>query len=276
MTISLTGKVALNANINAEFQLGNAMSTYRGVAYYKPSTTTIGNFDSTNLNFSEFRGTQDKITTDLTISSNTQNYTLNTASVPGYVANFSKVNLTIDSGVYVGSASTGSYAMTITGFAAGDTINLINNGTIIGAGGNGGSSPSGGTGNSGNAGGNALRLQCSVNITNNGIISGGGGGGGAQDGGDIYGSCTGGGGSVSGQGGGGGAGYTAGSGGSGDPSGSAGTFTTGGGGSGNGGGQGAAGQTSSSGRAGGAAGKYISGIAYANFIVTGTLKGSYD
>jgi hypothetical protein len=273
MTISLTGKVALNANINTEFQLGNAMSTYRGVAYYKPSTTTIGAFDSVNLNFSEFRGTQDKITTDLTISANTQNYTLNPAAVAGYVANFSKVNLTVDSNVYVGSASTGSYAMTITGFAAGDTINLINNGTIIGAGGDGGSSPVGGTGNNGNAGGNALLLQCPVNITNNGTIAGGGGGGGANDGGSIYGSCTGGGGSVAGQGGGGGAGYNSGSGGSGDPSGSSGSYTSGGGGGGNGGGQGAAGDTSGSGRAGGAAGKYITGLAYATWVATGTRLG---
>ena len=276
MTISLTGKVALNANIDAEFGLGNKLSSYRGVAYYKPSTSTIGAFDSVDLNFSEFRGTQNKVTVDLTISTNTQNYTLNPAAVSGYVANFSKVNLTINPGVYVGSASTGSYAMTITGFGAGDTINLINNGTIIGAGGNGGDSPVGGTGNNGNAGGNALLLQCPVNITNNGTIAGGGGGGGANDGGSIYGSCTGGGGSVAGPGGGGGAGYNAGAGGSGDPSGSSGSYTAGGGGGGNGGGPGIAGDTSGSGRAGGSAGKYITGIGYANFIVSGTLLGGYS
>lgn len=237
------------------------------------STSTLGNFDSVNLNFSDFYGTSDKVTADITISADTQNYTLNPAAVAGYVANFSEVTLTINPGIYVGSASTGSYAMTITGFGAGDTINLINNGTIIGAGGNGGDSPVGGTGNPGNAGGNALLLQCPVNITNNGTLAGGGGGGGANDGGSIYGSCTGGGGSVAGPGGGGGAGYNAGSGGSGDPSGSSGSYTSGGGGGGNGGGQGAAGDTSGSGRAGGAAGKYITGLAYATWVVTGTRLG---
>jgi hypothetical protein len=273
VTIGLTGKVALNANINTEFQLGNALSFYRGVAYYKPSTSTIGAFDTTNLNFSEFRGTQNKVTVDITISADTQNYTLNPAAVSGYVANFTKVNLTIDSGIYVGSSSTGSYAMTITGFAAADTINLINNGTIIGAGGAGGSSNNNAAGNPGNAGGNALLLQCPVNITNNGIISGGGGGGGAADGGQTYGSCLGGGSSYTGQGGGGGAGYSVGAGGSGSPNGSAGTRTAGGSGAATGGGQGQAGGTSSNGRSGGAAGKYINGIAYATWVVTGTRLG---
>ena len=272
MTIGLTGKLALNANINTEFQLGNSMAQYRGVAYYKASTATIGNFDSVNLNFSEFYGTADKITADIVISADTQNYTLNTSSVPGYVANFSKVNLTINSGIYVGSSSTGTYALTITGFSAGDVVNLINNGTIIGKGGAGGSSANDAAGNPGNAGGNAILLQCPVNITNNGIIAGGGGGGGANDGGRTYGSCAGGE-TFTGQGGGGGAGYSGGSGGSGDPNGSAGTKTAGGSGAGNGGGQGAAGSTSGSGRSGGSAGKYITGIAYATWIVTGTRLG---
>lgn len=274
MTISLTGKVALNANINTEFQLGNAISAYRGVTYYKPSTATIGTFDSVDLNFSEFRGTANKITADITYSSDQQNITINTSSVPGYVANFSKLNITIDGGVYIGSNSTGSYALTITGFAAGDEVNLVNNGVIIGCGGNGGNNDAGG-----NPGGNALLLQCPVNITNNGTIAGGGGGGGGCSSGSIYGSCTGGGGSYTGSGGGGGAGYNAGSGGSGDNSGSSGTRTTGGAGGtnngtgGTGGNPGIDGASSNTGQGGGGAGKYITGIAYANWIVTGTRLG---
>jgi hypothetical protein len=273
MTISLTGKVALNANINTEFQLGNALSFYRGVAYYKPSTSTLGNFDTTNLNFSEFRGTQNKVTVDMTIAADTKNYTLNPAAVSGYVANFTKVNLTINSGIYVGSSSTGSYAMTITGFVAGDTINLINNGVIIGTGGDGGGG-NGGAGGSGAPGGNALLLQCAVNITNNGTIAGAGGGGGATDGGSTYGSCLGGGGSFNGTGGGGGAGYDPGSGGA--NGGSGGTRTAGGGGGANGGNPGQDGATSGNGRAGGAAGKYITNKSYATFLVTGTLLGGYS
>jgi len=273
MTIGLTGKLALNANINAEFQLGNSISSYRGVAYYKPSTSTLGSFDTVNLNFSEFRGTQNKGTVNLTISSDTQNYTLNPGAVGGYVAGFTTVNLTVNGGIYVGSTSTGSYAMTITGFVSGDTVNLINNGVIIGRGGNGGDG-TGGAGNSGNAGGNALLLQCPVNITNNGTIAGAGGGGGASDGGTTYGSCLGGGSSYNGTGGGGGAGYDPGSGGA--NGGSGGSRTNGGGGGANGGNPGQNGGTSGNGRAGGAAGKYITNIAYATFLTTGTLLGGYS
>jgi len=277
MTIGNVGKVALNANINTEFHLGNAISFYRGVQYYKPATTTIGNFDTANVNFSEFYGTQDKVTVDMYIGSDTQNYTLNPAAVSGYVAAFTKVNLTVNSGVYVGSASTGSYAMTITGFVSGDTVNLINNGVIIGAGGNGGGGNNNAAGDVGNNGGNALRLLCATNITNNGTIAGGGGGGGAADGGSIYGSCFGGGGTYTGSGGGGGAGYSGGSGGS--PGGNSGTKTAGGAGGtsegtgGSGGNQGLNGSASSSGRAGGTAGKYITGISYATWITTGTRIG---
>jgi len=273
MTIGLTGKLALNANINTEFQLGNAISAYRGIPYYKPSTTTLGNFDTTNLNFSEFYGTQNKSTVNITISSDTKNYTLNPAAVTGYVSGFTTVNLTINSGIYVGSSSTGSYAMTITGFTTGDVINLINNGVIIGTGGNGGDG-NGGAGGSGNPGGNALLLQCAVNITNNGTIAGAGGGGGATDGGSTYGSCLGGGGSFNGTGGGGGAGYDPGSGGA--NGGSGGTRTAGGGGGANGGNPGQDGATSGNGRAGGAAGKYITNKSYATFLVTGTLLGGYS
>lgn len=274
MTIGLTGKIALNANINLEFSRGNLMSSYRGVKYYKPSTATIGYFDSTNLNFSDFRGTQSSVIVNIAaFSVDTQNYTLNPAAVTGYVAGFTTVTVTINSGVYIGSSSTSTYALTITGFVSGDTVNLINNGFIIGAGGNGGASHSDAAGDAGSPGGNALLLQCPVNITNNGTIAGGGGGGGAADGGKTYGSCLGGGGAYTGQGGGGGAGYNGGGAGSGSPNGSAGTKTAGGGGAGAGGGPGVAGATSGNGRAGGAAGKYIDGLSYANWIVTGTRLG---
>lgn len=269
MTIPLTGKVTLN-DVNNEFALGRNAGVMRGVPYYKPSTLTLSNFTSVNLNFNQFRGTQNKVTVDLTISADTQNYTLNPAAVSGYVAGFTKVNLTINGGIYVGSTSTGSYALTITGFASGDTINLINNGVVIGAGGNGGDG-NGGAGNPGNPGGNALLLQFPVNITNNGTLAGGGGGGGASDGGTTYGSCLGGGSSYNGTGGGGGAGYNPGAGGA--NGGSAGTRTTGGSGGGAGGGPGQDGYASGNGRAGGAAGKYITGQAYANYIVTGTRLG---
>ena len=49
----------------------------------------------------------------VTISASTQNYLANTAKVSGYVSGNTDVTFVINSGVVVGSASTGSYAFTV-------------------------------------------------------------------------------------------------------------------------------------------------------------------
>jgi hypothetical protein len=275
MTLQTTGHISLN-NINGEFSKGRDFAPYHGVKFYKPSTSTLGNFSTNTLHMSDFYGTQNGIIINVTISSDTQNYVLspsNGSISPTYVAGFTTINLTINSGIYVGSTTTGTYSFTVSGFTTGDTINLINNGIIIGCGGAGGNGHSNAAGDPGYVGGPALYLQYATNITNNGTISGGGGGGGAADGGTTYGSCLGGGSAYTGQGGGGGAGYTPGNGGSGSPSASNGTRTAGGAGAATGGGPGQAGATSGNGRAGGAAGNYIVGQAYANWLVLGTVLG---
>ena len=147
------------------------------------------------------------------------------------------VNVFVEEGFLIGSGSTNAPAMTTgTGWPAGATVNLTNNGTIVGRGGNGGdgagieyvntasetslsvtSQPSNGA-----KGGDAFEALFDANITNNGIIGGGGGGGGGGQSGiaqneenilvgppgvGLYPSAT------AGNGGGGGAGYPAGSGG---------------------------------------------------------------
>jgi hypothetical protein len=217
---------------------------------------------------------------NLVISADTQNYNVKNAAVATgqYRAGFSDVNLNINSGIYVGSTSAAA-ALTVSGFATGDTVGIINNGVVIGRGGNGGNGGTGGSGaTAGQAGGVAVSLAFPTSITNNGTLSGGGGGGGAGQGGTIYGSCTGGGGSTTGSGGGGGAGYDGGSGGSGSNGGSAGTRTAGGaagtgeGGAGAGGNPGQAGVNGGS--SGGAAGLYIQGgQQYATWVVLGTRLG---
>jgi hypothetical protein len=133
--------------------------------------------------------TAGRLVANIAISSNTSNYTLNTAKVTGYKAGATDVVLTINSGIFVSSSSTGSYAFTVdTSWTTGDTLTIINNGTIIGRGGNGGNGGggSGGPGNGG-SGGPALLVQRSVSINNGNRISGGGGGGG---GGDANSSCA--------------------------------------------------------------------------------------
>lgn len=83
------------------------------------------------------------------------------------------VIFTIATSATVFSASTGVPALD-TGVAlpVGSSLQIINNGTIVGKGGAGGY-PNGG------AGGIALKAQWPITVTNNGLIGGGGGGGGS-------------------------------------------------------------------------------------------------
>jgi hypothetical protein len=116
-----------------------------------------------------------------TITTNTQNYNLlSDMHANGYTNGSAfTANITINSGVYVWSdSSTPAFdtgAITGTG-----TINLTNNGFIIGKGGN--ATNSGLNGSStipapGLPGHNAMNIQRNINIANNGAIAGGGGSG---------------------------------------------------------------------------------------------------
>ena len=246
----------------------------------------------------------------LTISSDTHNYNIYTNRGGDYEAGNSIITLTINSGIYVGSTSTGTAGLIIpSDFDAGDQINIINNGFIVGMGGVGGTGQCHGNytaPTAGGAGGPAILASRAVTITNNGTVAGGGGGGGGGGGRRycgyyFYGSCS----EVRinrGNGGGGGQGYNGGAGGavcgnvySGSASagiGSAGTKTSPGSsgsqGSNNsiaagaGGGLGAAGGTGGAGTggasmpaggAGGAAGNYANGNSNITWATTGTRLG---
>lgn len=222
----------------------------------------------TNIQLSDGYGKSNRKSLPVIASTQT-NLSINVSTLSGYVAGKSDITITINSGAIISSTTTGSPALTISGAVAGDTVTLINNGTIVGRGGNGGNG-GGGTHDPfptvGGAGGTAISLGCALSITNNGTIGGGGGGGG---GGSMYSGAR----NVStGGGGGGGAGYGTG----GTTGGGTGGATTGGGGGSNGsvggtgGGLGASGSTGGSatfrslfsvitatGREGGAGGKAI-------------------
>lgn len=132
------------------------------------------------------------VTAELTIASNVNNYVLNTAKVANYVPGATRVVLTIDAGVVVGSGSPGSPALTIdTSWAARDKVEIINSGYIVGAGGAGGES--GSPGNNAEyfpappfnpvhagGGGTALLANRAAAVANQGVVGGGGGGGGAR------------------------------------------------------------------------------------------------
>jgi hypothetical protein len=179
------------SNIQTEFGGSNPISLseyYRGGANV-PSGTATSPVDGTpiptsgTIRMGEFRDVSKSTTINLTLSANTTNYNIFTAaSSPSGPA---AVTLTINSGVLVGTNFIGNNTTPVldtgTGWAAGSTISIINNGSIIGSAGYAPSAGSAGANQPGGAGGDggpAINAQYPISITNNGIIAGGGGGGG--------------------------------------------------------------------------------------------------
>ena len=126
-----------------------------------------------------------RVTINLTISSDTNNYNIQSNRGGTYSSGNTDLTLTINSGVVVGSTSASNPALeTGSSWAEGDTITIINNGTIKGCGGNGGAgadadylSPTD-NGEDGEDGGTGFKAEFATTFTNNGSVYGGGGGGG--------------------------------------------------------------------------------------------------
>lgn len=135
--------------------------------------TTAG----TSVAMSELQGKSAAVYPSTSYSSNLTDLTINVSTISGYVAGKSNITITIGSGVYIYATSTATPALTITGTSAGDTVSLVNNGYILGKGGDGNS------GGVAGAGGPALSISSNIAITNNGYIAGGGGAGFAGGGG---------------------------------------------------------------------------------------------
>jgi hypothetical protein len=184
--ISLGGTATtsgLNQSVNVELGRSGTAS----INMNESAVRTLAGVPSGAISMSNFYGKSNRVTANITISADTSDYILNTAKVTGYSAGNTDVTLTINSGVTIVGSSTGGYAFTVNNsWAAGDTVRVINNGTILGrggAGGRGGGNFNGyGSGVSGSTGGPALLAQFAVSITNNNRVSGGGGGGGGGGG----------------------------------------------------------------------------------------------
>jgi hypothetical protein len=163
---------------------------YRGGGLVPDAPANSAIPTSGQIALGNFYGAVNQVDLNITISANTQNYDLWSvvSANPGYVAGATNVTLTVNPGVTVGSSSTGTYALQIpSSFNPGDIVSVVNNGTIVGRGGNGGTggpgaSPSVPTwkGGDGNNAGNGMYVNRPVTITNNGTLAGGGGGGGGS------------------------------------------------------------------------------------------------
>jgi hypothetical protein len=124
------------------------------------------------------------------LTSNQANVVINVVDISGYKTGITNVTITVDSGVYIYSTNKTSPVILIYGANSGDTVTLINNGKIIGYGGNGGLLVSRQCGGCSNPpyidyvpenGFTAVSTLSNLTITNNGYISGGGGGGGSAN-----------------------------------------------------------------------------------------------
>lgn len=181
MTLPSSGPLSMQA-INAEFGRGNNLNAYRGTVWYTDAGAS-GTFSSGAISFSEFYGKRPTSPTfSFSIASNQTNADLRTLAVNAGWNQSSAVVATINGGIYISASTTGVYALYIQGSFPGG-VTLINNGAIVGAGGNGGRGAdahvAGSTGSSAGAGGGpALYAAVGVTIQNNGTIAGGGGGGG--------------------------------------------------------------------------------------------------
>lgn len=173
MALPSTGPIKFS-DINVE--LGLAANTPRKLS--DSAVRTLFGVASGRITLSNGRGKSNRVTVNITIASNTTNYTLNTAAVPGYQAGRTDVVFTVNSGVYVYSTNTSNAGLTVGTFTSGDTISIVNNGYIIGMGGAGGGGTTLNTVYPGQTAGPALSLGFNISITNNGYIAGGGGGGG--------------------------------------------------------------------------------------------------
>jgi len=206
MALPASGAISLSA-VNTELGLSSTAT----ISLNDAAVRTLFGVASGAIDMDDGYGKSNRVAIAVTYSTNTEAPTVTINSLSGYVSGKSDITITVNSGVVLyGNATSYLPALKITGTAAaGDTITLINNGRIVGYGGDGalggqvgpsGSISPGPNGPyQGSAGGNALQIvktniSPTIQITNNGTMAGGGGGGGGQYSPPTYGHGGGGGG----------------------------------------------------------------------------------
>ena len=153
MAVKGSGALSILNDIVAEFggTAPHSLSEYYGGGTYVPAGANPGIATSGAINFGSHYGAV--AATVLNIISNVNNYDIGAAAIAAGGDKSTPVILTINAGVTVGSTSTGTAAMyTGTGWSSGTTINITNNGSIVGANGSN-TSAYGGGGGTGGAGG---------------------------------------------------------------------------------------------------------------------------
>jgi hypothetical protein len=181
MALPASGAISFNA-INVELGL----TATAQISLNDSAVRTLFGVSSGAIAMNVGYGKANRVSVTVTIAANTTNYTLGTAQIPGYVAGKTDVTFVVNSGVYVYSTSTANAGLTVAALNAADTVSIVNNGYIMGKGGNGGYSNGTTEVITFLNGGPALTINRNVSITNNSYIAGGGGGGRRGVGGTAY------------------------------------------------------------------------------------------
>ena len=180
MTLPASGAISFS-NINTELNLSSTAQ----ISLNDAAVRTLFAKASGAIAMSDGYGKSNRVALSYTYSASATNQSLNITTISGYAAGTSDVTITINSGVYVYSTSTGTPGLTLSGGSSGDTVTIVNNGFILGKGGNGHGQTAGNAAQAGLVGGTALELgfNTTVNNTNGSAYVAGGGGSGAQLGG---------------------------------------------------------------------------------------------
>jgi hypothetical protein len=171
MALPASGAISLN-DVNVELGLsGTAAITMNDSA-----VRTLFGVASGAIGMNSGYGKSNRAAISYTYSASAANPSLNVTTIGGYVAGKSDITITVNAGVYLYSTSTGTPGLTLSGGSSGDTVTLVNNGFIMGMGGNGSNNVNTQPGNGGI--GLQLGFNTTVNNTNGSAYIGGGGGGG--------------------------------------------------------------------------------------------------
>lgn len=185
MTMNSSGPISLGGSTAGQsINLENGFSATAQVSLNDTAVRNLAGVPSGAITMpTNFYGKSNRAVLNYTYSSNTANASLNLSALSGYISGKSDITITVDAGVYVYSTSTGSYGLNLSGGTTGDTLVIVNNGYIMGMGGQGADSD--GYAKNANPGGPALNLGfgmsgCTIN-NQSGYITGGGGGGGSYN-----------------------------------------------------------------------------------------------
>jgi len=174
MTLPVSGAISMS---QVDTELGRASNAT--VSLGETAVRTLAGVPSGAISMSNLYGKSSRATASYTYSSHTANASLNVTSLSGYVAGKTDVTITINSGIYLYSTSSGTAALALSGGTTGDTVTIVNNGYIMGLGGNGDVYSGGSLTTAATAGSLALSLGFNTTVTNtSGYIGGGGGAGG--------------------------------------------------------------------------------------------------